>query len=329
MKELLEKLLGSELLTDEVRTELTEGFTAAVAAAAEAQINEAKAALELEKETLVVEYAKQFAADREALIEAIDTKVEEMLQANIAELADDIANFRDLEVEFAAKLVEEKATLAEAVERDMTSLLERLDTFIEIRLSEEIDELKESIEDVRKNNLGRKIFETFKSEFEEFSNVDSGISELQAKLDEANEMIAERDVKLAEAKKELEITVRKDTIENVLSSLHGRPREIMEAILGSIATDKLQETYDKFINRVLHESVTPSNSEKETAVSAVEAPVLAESETVEKESNLNEGTITLTGNSEIQSEVEAAASAPVELSENAKHLMRLAGITAK
>ncbi|BBA65423.1 hypothetical protein [Xanthomonas phage XacN1] len=316
MKELLEKLLSSELLTEEVKTELADAIQQTIAEQVEAQVTE-------QKEALVVEYATQFAADREALIEALDTKVEEMLQEQLAELAEDISNFRDLEVEFAAKLADEKASLAEAVEKDMEKLVERLDTFLELRLSEEVEELKESIEEVRKNNLGRKIFETFMGEFEQFSTADKGLDALQAKLDEAQAELAKRDELLAEAQKEVAASARKDKLETVLSSLQGRPREIMEAILVSVPTEKLEESYQKFIGRVLHESVT-KNSEKESATPAVEAPVLAEGETLEtKEDSLTEGTVTLTGDSEVQPE---AAPAKVELSESAKNMMKLAGI---
>lgn len=316
MKELLEKLLSSELLTEEVKTELADAIQKTISEQVEAQVNE-------QKEALVVEYATQFAADREALIEALDTKVEEMLQEQLAELAEDISNFRDLEVEFAAKLADEKASLAEAVEKDMEKLVERLDTFLELRLSEEVEELKESIEEVRKNNLGRKIFETFMGEFEQFSTADKGLDALQAKLDEAQAELAKRDELLAEAQKEVAASARKDKLEAVLSSLQGRPREIMEAILVSVPTEKLEESYQKFIGRVLHESVT-KNSEKESATPAVEAPVLAEGETLEtKVNSLIEGTVTLTGDNEVPSE---AAPAKTELSESAKKAMRLAGI---
>lgn len=316
MKELLEKLLSSELLTEEVKTELADAIQKTISEQVEAQVNE-------QKEALVVEYATQFAADREALIEALDTKVEEMLQEQLAELAEDISNFRDLEVEFAAKLADEKASLAEAVEKDMEKLVERLDTFLELRLSEEVEELKESIEEVRKNNLGRKIFETFMGEFEQFSTADKGLDALQAKLDEAQAELAKRDELLAEAQKEVAASARKDKLEAVLSSLQGRPREIMEAILVSVPTEKLEESYQKFIGRVLHESVT-KNSEKESAAPAVEAPVLAEGETLEtKVDSLTEGTVTLTGDNEVQPE---AAPAKVELSESAKNMMKLAGI---
>lgn len=317
MKELLEKLLSSELLTEEVKTELADAIQKTISEQVDAQVAE-------QKDALVVEYATQFAADREALIEAIDTKVEEMLQEQLTELADDISNFRDLEVEFAAKLADEKAALAEAVEKDMEKLVERLDTFLELRLSEEVDELKESIEEVRKNNLGRKIFETFMGEFEQFSTADKGVDALQAQLDEAKAELAKRDELLAEAQKEVAASARKDKLESVLSSLQGRPREIMEAILASVPTEKLDESYDKFIGRVLHESAATKNSEKESATPAVDAPVLAEGETQEvKDASLTEGVVTVTGDAEVQPE---AAPAKAVLSESAKKMMALAGI---
>lgn len=317
MNELLEKLLSSEFLTEEVKAELADTIKQTIAEQVEAQVAE-------QKDALVVEYATQFAADREALIEALDTKVEEMLQEQLAELADDIANFRDLEVEAAAKLADERAALEEAVAKDMEKLVERLDTFLELRLSEEVDELKESIEEVKKNQLGRKIFESFMSEFEQFTNADKGLDALQAKLDEAQATLLKRDEALVEAQKVIATSQRKEKLETVLSSLQGRPREIMEAILAPVSTDKLEETYGKFIGRVLHESAT-TNSEKESAKPAVDAPVLAEGETQDNKSqeSLTENTLTLTGNTD---ESATGSVQKVELSESTKNMMKLAGI---
>lgn len=314
MKELLEKILASDVLTDENRAELTAAIETAVNEAVETQVNEAK-------EQLTVEYATQFAADREALIEAIDTKVEEMLKEQVAELADDISNFRDLEVEFANKLIEEKAVLAEAVEKDMAELVNRIDTFLEIRLSEEVEELKESIEEVRKNNVGRKIFEAFKSEVESFTNAENGLEDLQAQLAEAQADLAKRDQALVEAQKAITESERKEKLEETLSSLQNRPREIMEAILKTVATDKLQETYDKFIDRVLHESVTKS-SEKESDQPTADAPVLAEGKE-DEEKPLVENVTLVTGDTEASEEQKEVK---VELSESAKRLQRLAGV---
>lgn len=314
MNEVLEKILSSELLTEEVKAELATTLETVISEQVDTRVAE-------KTEELVVEYAARYAQDREALVEALDTKVEEMLQEQLSELADDIAAFRDLEVEYEVKLAEAKVALAEDVEKDMQELVERLDTFLELRLTEEMTELQESIEEVRKNNLGRKIFEAFKSEIEQYTNADNGAAELESKLSEAEARLAAVDQQLNEARKELAEAARKDKLEQVLSTLHGRPREIMEAILTAVPTEKLEESFEKFIGRVLHESA--QNSEKESAEPAVEAPVLAEGETVVPESVVEDSVVVITGN-DVE---EVGNTAKTELSESAKQMLRLAGVT--
>lgn len=333
MKEILDKLLATEVLSEENRTELTEAIQNAIDTAVNAKLEEKVAEKEAEvealKEQLTVDYAAQFAADREALIEAVDTKVEELLKEELTELADDISNFRDLEVEYANKLVDEKKALAEAVEADMAKLVERLDTFLELRLSEEFDELRESIEEVKKVNIGRKLFEAALAEVQQYVHADSDLEDLNAQLEEAQAELAKRDEALQEAQKLISASERDKKMEEVLSSLQNRPREIMEAILKPVPTDKLEETYEKFIGRVLHESVTDS-SEKESAAPAVEAPVLAEGEeggepADEEVHKVEEATTVATGDGDSMLSEGTQAK---QLSDHAKALQRLAGITA-
>ncbi|QDJ96444.1 hypothetical protein Xoosp13_258 [Xanthomonas phage Xoo-sp13] len=316
MKELLEKVL-SEVLNEEARTELADTIQTAMNEAVDTEVNRQVAE---KTDALVVEYATQFAADREALIEALDTKVEEMLKEQLEELRDDIEKFRDLEVEKAAELVTERAKLAEAVQQDMTTLVERLDTFLEMRLTEEVEELKESIAEVRKINLGRKIFEAFQSEVEQFTAADNGVEELTAQLEEARKELATRDEALAEAAKETARLERKTKLDETLASLQGHPREIMEAILKTVPTDKLEESYQKFIGRVLHESVDSSEKESTTPVE----PVLAEGEQAPVAEPVQEPVVLVTGDSEGVKPEEKPA--PAQLSEGALHLQRLAGI---
>jgi hypothetical protein len=54
-------------------------------------------------------------------------------------------------------------------------------------------------------------------------------------------------------------------MENVLSPLVGRQREVMEAILRTVPTEQLEEGYKTFIGRVIRES---EDSEKEGKVLA-------------------------------------------------------------
>jgi hypothetical protein len=154
MDEILKKLLESELLSEETKAQIQESFTSAVTMMKE------ELALEVRAE-LVEQYTK----DREALVESVEEKITSMLSTEIEELKEDIASFRDLEVEFAGKLVEEKKVLAEKLGEELDQIVDKIDTFLEYRVEEEMAEFKEDISVVKENQFGRKIFESFMSEF--------------------------------------------------------------------------------------------------------------------------------------------------------------------
>ena len=99
MNEILKKLFESEVLTEETKKELTESI--------QSTINEAVENAKKEAEDKVRgELTTQYLADFEKLVEAVDVKTEEHLKAELAELKEDIQNFRDLETEHAERLVE-------------------------------------------------------------------------------------------------------------------------------------------------------------------------------------------------------------------------------
>jgi hypothetical protein len=158
MNELLQKLLEAEVLTDETKTELEEAF--------KAQLDEAiTAAKEDAAADVRAELTEEWVRERDALVDAIDSKVGDFLQDEVAELKEDIEKFRDLEAEYAEKLVEAKAAMGDELKTDLVELVEKIDAFLEIRLAAEIEELREDIDEVRKNEFGRKIFEAFADEF--------------------------------------------------------------------------------------------------------------------------------------------------------------------
>ncbi len=260
MNEVLEKMLSSELLTEDTRNELLEAFKTEIekvkADARETAITEAKE-----------EYTLKFAEDKVELVEALDTKITALYQEELAELRESIDRFRDLEAEYATKLVEEKEKMSLQLQADMKQLAESLDVFVKQELDSEIKELKESIEEVRKIEFARKLFESIEGTFkEQFFNE----SELAQKLKDQEVALEEKAKKLKESETTLNKLVREKEFNKVLSSLHGRPREIMEAILKSVPTDKLNEAYETYIGRVLHEStVTEDKSEKEDKTSVL------------------------------------------------------------
>lgn len=258
MEELLQKMLEAEVLSEETKKELESAFQTKLDDAINAAKDSAAADVR-------AELTEQWVTQRDQLIEAVDSKVTEFLTVEVEELREDIERFRDLEAEYAEKLVESKASMSDELKDDLMELVEKVDAFLEIRLNDEIDELREDLDSVRKNDFGRRVFEAFSEEFmvnySDDDSAENSLRETSARLQDAEEALAESESKYAEVERAM-------TMEDVLSPLSGRQKEVMEAILKNVETEQLVEGYKTFISRVIRET---DNSEKEN-------PVLAESE---------------------------------------------------
>jgi len=256
MEEVLQKLLESELLNENTKKELSEAFST--------KLEEAKKEQRQEIETEVkAELAEKYASDKESLIDALDTKVDEAVDNEFGELREDIENFRDLEAEFAEKLVEARREMSETVKEDMTKVLEALDAYVEMQLSSEFDELRESIEEVRKEEHGRKVLEVIGEQYRKMFTDEGNVEQ---ELAERREELEATTAELREAKERINAIEREQKLEETLESLTGHAREVMEAILQNVPTDKLDEAYNRYIDRVIHDSAV--NSEKDDNVLA-------------------------------------------------------------
>lgn len=261
MNELLKRLLEAEVLTDETRAELQGAF--------QKQIDEAVEAARAEAKVMVTaQLNEQWISERDTLIEALDSKVSEALVEEIEELREDIERFRDLEAESAQKLVEAKELMTETLKKDIAQLIERLDSFLEEALTSELEELREDIDQVKQQQLGKKIFESFVAEFKQYYVEDNSA---EAKLVEAEQRLEDTSSALEEAERTIAKMVRESKMKEVLAPLSGRTREIMEAILKTVETQQLEEAYKTYVGRVLKES-----SKEDSATSEKEDGVLAE-----------------------------------------------------
>jgi len=274
MEELLQKLLEAEVLSEDTKKELETALSTKLTEAVE----EVRKATEADVRT---ELTEQWMQERDALIEAIDTKIGDFLAEEVAELKDDINRFRDLEAEYAEKVVEAKSEMGEELKSDLAELVEKLDAFLEIRLAAEVEELREDIEDARKVQFGRKLFEAFANEYATNYADDES---LEGTLRETEERLSDTTAALEESERKLAKMERDAKLTTVLKPLTGRSREVMEAILRNVATEQLEEGYQTFIGRVLRESaeVVEEASEKEDTVLAEgtedEGEVLSESD---------------------------------------------------
>jgi macrodomain Ter protein organizer (MatP/YcbG family) len=266
MEEILKKLLESDVLSEETKAEVTAQFNTAV----ETFMTEERSKLEVEIRSQLTE---QFVQAREELAESVDAKVEEFLNKEFDELKEDINKFRDLEVEYAEKLVEEKEKLAQTLSEQLNQLVDKIDAFLEVRLDEEMAELKEDIDQVKKFEFGRKIFEAVEAEFKSFRKADLGTAEQE--LAEAKDKLADATRKINEMEQERLAEARNTKIEELLSSLSGNARESMKIILSNVATEKLDESYKIYIGRVLKETSVEQQKPTQTVLESGTPPTTA------------------------------------------------------
>lgn len=310
MEELLKKLLASELLTEDTRVELKESFTKLIQETVEAAKKETE-------DKVRVELTEQFIADKENLIEALDTKAEEYFRKEMTELREDIENFKDLEVQYADKLNIEKKKLQEQLKVEMKELLENLDGFLDAVLAEEFEELRESIEEAKKNQLGMKIFEAFEDTFRKV-HIDE--SKLQTSLSAKETELKNATSELKKLKEEHAVLSHAKKLAEVLEPLTGRSRELMEALLKNKPIEKLEEGYKTYITRILTETVATKpvdTTEKEVT------KVLAEGD---KGSTTDEKTVVKTG--DLPSQVNESTNQQTPTVDRVKYaeLQKLAGI---
>lgn len=317
MEELLQKLLETDVLSEDTKKELEEAL--------KKQVDEAvKTAKEEAVADVRTELTEKWVQERDTLIDAIDNKVDEFLVSEMEELKEDIDRFRDLEAEYAEKLVEQKAQMQNELQGDLAELVEKLDAFLEIRLAAEMEELKEDIEEAKKKEFGRKIFEAFVTEYSSnYADDDS----VEGTLRETEERLSDTEKQLEEAERKLAGLTREKKMAKVLSSLEGRQRDVMEAILANVATEQLEEGYKTFIGRVIREAEEIEENEE---TSEKEDEVLAEDVSEKKEGKLSEekGEVVTGDKPEVLEEDEKAnKDESAKLSEDARLRLRaLAGI---
>ena len=182
-------------------------------------------------------------------------------------------------------------------------MVDKLDAFLEVRIDDEMSELKENIDEVKKLEFGRKIFEAVEAEFKKFRKED--LSSVEADLAEALDKLSDAETRLAEIENARLAEARESKLEQLLSPLSGNAREQMKIILSNVKTEKLEESYKVYIGRVL----------KETVSEVTEVKPIVEEKTVE-----SKDTKVVTGNEELNEDVKP--------NDQVSRMRKLAGLTA-
>jgi hypothetical protein len=261
--------------------------------------------------TKLAEEIGELRRDRKQHNEGLE-KLENFVVHALAREIQEFAQDKQAVVEAKVKLVAEgRKQLTALKSRFVTESASRLNTVVTTHLKGEMSQLKEDIMTARENDFGRRIFESFASEFSATHlNEKADTRKLMQALTQKEQQLAESTQKVAEAKKlveskEREVRIikesnsRQKTMEELLSTLNEQKAVVMRDLLESVQTPRLQAAFDKYLPSVLN-TIT---EKKET-----------------KKSMLSESVKEVTGNKSATKQVEA------EDRNNVIDLRRLAGL---
>ena len=228
----------------------------------------------------LAEEIKELRNDRKIQNES-QQKLEQFIVNALAREIKEFAQDKQAVVEAKVKLVAEGRKQLESLKaKFVTESAKRMNSVVTTHLKGEIGQLKEDIKIARENDFGRRIFESYASEFSS--------THLNEKADTRNLMnqIQEKDQKLAESyqsmkkakalveSKEREVRIIKESNQRekvmgeLLAPLNEEKASLMKNLLEGVQTPRLKTAFDKYLPAVLNNITEKKESKK---------PILSES----------------------------------------------------
>jgi len=214
--------------------------------------------------TKLAEEIKELRSDRMIAKES-QQKLEQFIVHALAREIKEFAQDKQAVVEAKVKLVAEGRQQLEALKaRFVAESAKKLSAAVAGQLKGEIGQLKEDIKVAKENNFGRKIFESFAGEFSvTHLNDKAETRKLMQKLEEKDRQLAESITQINNAKKLVESkerevriikesNIREKTMSGLLSTLNEEKAAVMQNLLESVQTPKLQAAFDKYLPAVLN-----------------------------------------------------------------------------
>jgi hypothetical protein len=224
-------------------------------------------------ESFVLHNLKKELAELHEDRKAVAGNVEKLESFIVDALAKEIAEFhtdkKDL-AETKVKLVRESKAKFEQIKKDFVARSAKIiEETVAKGLRSEMTQLREDIEAARRNDFGRRIFESFASEYaashlnekSETAKLLKVVAVKEAELEEAAKVVADTQSLVENRNRELRIikesSQRKEVMSELLGPLTGDKREVMSSLLESVQTEKLRTAFDKYISSVMN-GATPA-----------------------------------------------------------------------
>ena len=260
-----------KMLADRITAELAEfaedrqGLIEAKAKYANKIVKDSKAMEAFVLKNLKNELA-ELREDRKAVAGNVAKLESFIVDALSKEIAEFHADKKDL-AETKVKLVRDSKAKFEEVKKDFINKASKIvEGTVSKGIKSEMVQLKEDIQAARENDFGRRLFESFASEYatshlnekSETSKLLKVVKQKETEVEEAAKIVAEskelvesRDAEIARIK---DSAARQDVMAELLGPLAAEKREVMGELLESVQTNKLHAAYDKYISSVMEGS---------------------------------------------------------------------------
>ena len=206
---------------------------------------------ELHEDQVVM--ASKFGKLEQFVVEALAQEITEFMQDK-----------QDL-AETKVRLVREGREQIKKVKQQFVERAAKMvDTVVTQNLTSEITSLKEDIEEARRADFGRKLFEAFASEYSSsYLNEKSETAKLLKVIDLKDQAMQEAaqavvnaeqllESKQAEIRALKESQTRKAVISELLAPLNSEQRAIMGELMETVKTERLNESFEKYLPSVLN-----------------------------------------------------------------------------
>ncbi len=228
--------------------------------------------------TKLSEEIKELRNERKLQLES-QQKLEQFIVHALSKEIKEFSQDKKAVVESRVKLVAEgRAQLTALKARFVSESGKRVNEAVSKHLKGELSQLKEDIVTARENDFGRKIFESFATEFSTTHlNEKADTRKLMQTLAAKEIQLAESTKQIAETKKlveskEREVRIikessnRQQTLDVLLDSLNKEKATVMRDLLESVQTPRLQAAFDKYLPAVLN-NITEKKETKKSMLS--------------------------------------------------------------
>lgn len=276
MVEALDKMISESLQTEIAEFQAEKQAMNEDRVQAQVKLRESAAKFNDFMVTKLAEEIKELRAERKVQFES-QQKLEQFVVHALAREIKEFSQDKKAVVEARVKLVAEGRKQLEALKsRFVTESAKRMNAAITNQLKGEMGQLKEDIKIAKENNFGRRIFESFASEFSvTHLNEKAETRKLMTLLADKDQQLAESVSKVTEAKKlveskEREVRIikesnlREKTMSELLGTLNEEKASTMRNLLESVQTPRLQAAFDKYLPAVLN-----TGSEKKPAKAVI------------------------------------------------------------